>query len=258
MEERRFSAASSVARIWLFSARRSDITNVIRIPLSFRANICLMNSPIDLKHVIARIPYKIEPKPDGGFIARASDPMVAPIEAPTREELHQKILAAVSSQFSELGIPAGGKNVHVSFKINTGKEQFSVSTIPNEAPGPEQGINIANLALDKLLSFAAKHLSPELAEQMTKQGITTSFNLTVSNKTAVQVNSGPQGLTFAGPKSSVVQNKSSDIPQFEAGVGLIDGQPITPEPSNIGKILKLIVCVMILGVLAYLYLLSRH
>jgi hypothetical protein len=39
---------------------------------------------------------------------------------------------------------------------------------------------------------------------------------------------------------------------------VIDGQPITPEPSNIGRVLKIIVWVIILGVFAYLYFLSRH
>jgi hypothetical protein len=41
------------------------------------------------------ITYRIERKPEGGFIARSADPSMPAIEAPTREELSQKIQAEV-------------------------------------------------------------------------------------------------------------------------------------------------------------------
>jgi hypothetical protein len=217
-----------------------------------------MNSPIDLKHVIARIPYKIEPKPEGGFIARATDPSVPPIEAATREELTQKILAAVRSEFPELEIPAGGKNAQVSVQLKTGNDGLFVSTNPNEAAGTEHPIDMNNPALEKLLSFATKHLAPELAQQLAAQGRTTSFQLTVNNKTAIRVNSGPQGLSFGATKNPEMQNVATENPKLEAGVGIIDGQPITPEPSNFRRTLKFIAWAMILGAFAYLYLLARH
>ena len=235
-----------------------DITNVIKPSDAIRAIIGAMNSPIDLKLLVARIPFKIEPKPDGGFIARASDPTVAPIEASTREELTQKILAAVRSEFPELQIPAGGKNVQVSVQLKNGNDEFSVSTNPNETAGAEHAIDIANPALEKLLGFATKHFAPELLKQLAEQGGTTSFQLTVNNKTAIRVNSGPQGLTFGAAKNPAVQNPSGEIQKLDAGAGLIDGHPITPEPSNFGKILKIIVWVMIIGVIVYLFLLSRQ
>jgi hypothetical protein len=46
---------------------------------------------MDLKRLLTQVVYKIETKPEGGFIARATDPTVPALEAPTREELQQKI-----------------------------------------------------------------------------------------------------------------------------------------------------------------------
>jgi hypothetical protein len=46
---------------------------------------------MDLKRLITQFAYRIEPKPEGGFIAHATDPSVPPLEAPTRQELQKKI-----------------------------------------------------------------------------------------------------------------------------------------------------------------------
>jgi len=216
-----------------------------------------MKTPIDLKNVIARIPYKIEPNPQGGFIARAADPSVPSIEAPTREELTQKIIAVVRSEFPELHIPFRGKNAQVSVQLKSGNEEVFLSTDPNEVAGSEYPIDMKNEALEKLLGFASKHLTPELAKQLAEQAGTTSFQLTVNNKTAVRINSGPQGLTFGAPKAPAIQSAATDIPKLDA-VGIMNGQPITPEPSNFRRTLKLIVWAMILGTFAYLYFVSRH
>ena len=211
-----------------------------------------MNSPIDLKHIIARIPFKIEPKPDGGFIAHASDLTVAPIEAPTREELHQKIVAALKAEFPQLDVP-NGKNVDLSIQLNDGKDQY-FSTNANNPAGTENAVDITNPALEKVLNFATKHLAPELVKQLAEQGGTTSFQLTINNKTAIRVNSGPQGLTFGAQKNPAPQNPSSVNPQLDPGAGLIDGHPITPEPGNIGKVLKIAVVTLILSGLLYFFL----
>jgi hypothetical protein len=52
---------------------------------------------MELKRLISHFTYRIEPKPEGGFIAHASEPGVPPIEAPTRAELQQKIQANISA-----------------------------------------------------------------------------------------------------------------------------------------------------------------
>jgi hypothetical protein len=41
--------------------------------------------------------YRIEPKPEGGFIARCKDPNIPPIEGATRDEIDQKIQASIGA-----------------------------------------------------------------------------------------------------------------------------------------------------------------
>ena len=236
----------------------SDITNVIRTPLPSRVTITVMDRPTDLKHLIQRIPFKIEPKPDGGFIARATDPTVPPIAAPTREELQQKILAAVRAELPELDIPGNGKKINVSLQVKTSNGGFSFSSNSGTSAGAANAADFTNPALEKLLSFASRHLAPELAKQLALQAGKASFKLTIDEQTAVGVHPAAQGRTFGSSKDPALQNPANDIPTLDAATGTIDGRPITPEPSNLGRIFKFIVWVMILGVLAYLYLLSRH
>src|SRR5438034_7388212 len=54
-----------------------------------------------LKRIITKFIYRIEPKPEGGFIAHASDPSIPPLEAPTRLELQQKIQANISAALAD-------------------------------------------------------------------------------------------------------------------------------------------------------------
>jgi hypothetical protein len=214
-----------------------------------------MNTPIDLKRVITRIPFKIEPKSDGGFIARATDPTVPAIEAPTREELHQKILAAIGTEFPAFKIPANGTNTEVSLELKTGNDEFFISNQPDSTGNTS---DLESRVLQKVLGVTAKHLTPELVKQLAAQAGTASFQVMVNNKTALRINSGPNGLTFGAPKNPALPNAASGIPKLDAGAGIIDGQPITPEPSNISRVLKIIVWVIIIGTFAYLYFLSRH
>ena len=68
---------------------------------------------MDLKRLVTQFVYRIEPKPEGGFIARATDPSVPPLEAATREELRkkiqEKIFAALSAEFPGLNLPEGSQ-----------------------------------------------------------------------------------------------------------------------------------------------------
>jgi len=40
---------------------------------------------MEIKRLITQFTYAIAPKPEGGFIAHASDPNLPALEAPTRE-----------------------------------------------------------------------------------------------------------------------------------------------------------------------------
>src|SRR5438445_9015932 len=95
---------------------------------------------MELKRLISHLTYRIEPKPGGGFMAHPSDPSVAPIEAPTREELQKKIqeniLAGLSVQFPGLKLPVENEDLQFAFHIERKPEGGFVihSSDPNAEP----------------------------------------------------------------------------------------------------------------------------
>jgi hypothetical protein len=68
----------------------------------------------------SKFSYRIEPKPDGGFIATSSDPGMSPLEGATREEVQQKIEATITDMIGKL--PAiftlGNLTVRLNSNIN--------------------------------------------------------------------------------------------------------------------------------------------
>jgi hypothetical protein len=76
---------------------------------------------MELRQLIKSFTYRIESKPEGGFIARPTDPSMAPLEAATREELQQMIQARASEtlarEFPGLKVPPG-KNVDAKISLN--------------------------------------------------------------------------------------------------------------------------------------------
>lgn len=74
-----------------------------------------------IKNPTTRFSYYVEPKPDGGFIARPSDPAMQIIEGTTTEEVQEKIQAklkeAIGEQF-HAAFKIGGINLTVNSKMN--------------------------------------------------------------------------------------------------------------------------------------------
>ena len=97
------------------------------------------------KHVTFR--WRIEAKPEGGFIARSDDPADT-LEAATREEIEAKIrerlVAVMGSGLSELDLsgldlthPATHVETHVERKFSFSPGEPSPGT-PSDAPPPAQ------------------------------------------------------------------------------------------------------------------------
>ena len=74
--------------------------------------------------------YRIEPGPEGGFVGKPSEPGLPLIQGATREEVQQKIQAAVTEMVSSR-FPAflklGGINVKVNRNINITRRTLSAS-----------------------------------------------------------------------------------------------------------------------------------
>ncbi len=224
---------------------------------------------MDLKHLVTHFAYKVEPKPEGGFIARSIDPAVPPLEAPTREDLQQKIqqniLDALSVEFPGLKRPPDGKKLELAFHV----ERAPGGGFSIHSADPKAGImqtsdpkEFESRFLEKFLAFAGKHLVPELSQALAAQVGTASIKVVVSSKTSLKMKADPKGMTFGTSNSpSIDQSATIDIaklshatPSFDKLDGAIANNPITPEPSNAGKVFGLLIAILILFGLTYLYL----
>ena len=154
---------------------------------------------MDLKRLITQFAYRIEPKPEGGFIAHATDPSIPPLEAPTRQELQKKIrrvFAAISAEFPALKLPTDGSRRHFAFHIErTPEGSFSIhSADPNaDVIHASTDDELQNHFLQKLVSFAGKHFMPELQQALAAQG-TTDVKIVLNGKTAVTLGSNQANL----------------------------------------------------------------
>jgi hypothetical protein len=131
---------------------------------------------MDLKRLITRFSYQIEAKPDGGFVARASDPSVPPLEASTRAELQQKIqqniVSALSAEFPALKLPLERKTTELTFHLERKPDGgFALhSADPNSGvieASTQEGIE--SHFVEKFLGFAGQHLMPELSQALAAQ-----------------------------------------------------------------------------------------
>lgn len=219
---------------------------------------------MDLKRLISQISYKIEPKPDGGFIARPVDPTLPSVEAASREELVRKIqqnaLDVLSTEFPGLKSPSDGKVRDMSFHI----EHKTGGGYSIHSGDPSIGVvhasdehELQNQFLEKVLGFWAKHLTPEMSKALAAQVGSANIKIVLNGKTALRVNSGPQGITFGASAGAALQNESAAITQTLTAPssigGTIDGKPIVPEPSNAGKILGILLLILVVGALVYFY-----
>lgn len=230
---------------------------------------------MDLKQLVNHFAYKIEPKPEGGFIARATDPSVPPLEAPTREELKQKIqqniLTTLSAEFPGLKLPLQGKTVAMSFHVeSTPTGGFSIHSSDPNAPviNTTDPKEFQSRFLEKFLGFAGNRPMPELSKALTAQAGSTEIKVVVNGKTAFQTKSDLDEMTigtgnaFSPTGASSTSNaNATKLIDGNASLAPLDGtianQPITPEPSNAGKIFGFLLLVLIVAVVTYLFLHSR-
>jgi hypothetical protein len=216
---------------------------------------------MDFKRLISQISYKIEPKPEGGFIARPIDPALPSIEASTREELVQKIqqnaLDVLSTEFPGLRPTSDGKTREVSFHIeHKPGGGFSIHSA-------DPSIDVIHAAdehelqsqfLEKVLGFWARHLTPEMSKALAAQVGSANIRVVLNGKTTFRLNSSPQGIKVGDLGDACLQNgPTTASPMLTSDGATIDAKPIVPEPSNAGKILGLLILVLVLGFVLYFF-----
>jgi hypothetical protein len=222
---------------------------------------------MDLKRLVTQFAYKIEAKPDGGFIARATDPSVPPLEAPTREELQrsiqQNILNALSTEFPQLKAAAEGQKLEMAFHVErTPQGGFEIHSADPGAP-VIQAANQTDLEshfLEKFLNFAGKHIVPELSQALAAQAGSGNVKVVVNKKMSFHANLGTQGITFGSPKAPGIGAPTPDPANFPAInpdaptlAGTIDGRPITPEAGSNWNALLIALLFLFLGAVMYFF-----
>ena len=228
---------------------------------------------MDLKRIISTFTYRIEPKPQGGFIAHANDPSLPPLEAPTRMELQQKIQAnigaALAKEFPGLNLPSGTAasgnpasgnkelkfNFHIEAKPGGG---FSLHSHDLHSGDPNattiEGASHEEIEYpfaEKLAGVVGKYFLPELSQALAKQGGSGDIKVFVDRTVSVTASPGSQELS-----SDRMQNfqPSGTIPIGDvANAG--DSSPITFEKSKSWPILRFLLVLFVIAALMYFF---RH
>ena len=230
---------------------------------------------MELKRLVTQFTYRIEPKPEGGFIAHASDPNIPPLEAPTRDELQQKIqatiMAGLAEKFPGLNIPAQNQDLKFSFHIEhkPGGGFALHSADPNAGPIEGTREEIENHFAEKLIGLVGEHLMPELAQALDQQGGAGDVKVFVNRKT-YSLGSGSHKLTLglasnlaaagspAAPDNAALPTNAGDAStpnRASASLGgTISAAPITPERSSGSSVLLFAVAVAVLAGLVYFFL----
>lgn len=230
--------------------------------------IALQSRYMEIKRLITKCAYRIEPKPGGGFVARTTDPAVPPLEAPTREELQQKIQenirTALTSEFPGLKLPEGKTEkfaFHLELKPGGGVTVHSAdgNTSPIETSShAEMEKHLAEM----LLAFAGDSI-PELGKALAAQGNSGDVQVLVQRNVNFTLNRSLHPSTTLGNSvTSQLNSGQADLPVTAgtnfSGTGDISGNsPITPEAGNSWKVFRFLLTLLIVAAIMYFYLHHR-
>lgn len=234
---------------------------------------------MELKRLITHFTYRIEPKPEGGFVAHATDPSVPPLEAPTREELQQKIQANIAAglvaEFPGLKLPVENQELRFAFHIErTPTGGFSIHSADPNAQSIEGATHeeIESRFAEKLIAFVEKHFMPELSQALAAQGNSGDIKVFVNRKVGLTVNAGSNRLSlglgrdFPPARSTQPDNVKVEDAKLEdpkttdahfGSAGTIPNSPITPETSSSWTIFRFLLTLLIIAALMYFFLHRR-
>ena len=230
---------------------------------------------MEFKRLITQFTYAIEPKPEGGFIAHASDPNVPPLEAPTREELQQKvqatIMAGLAERFPGLKLPLQGQESKFSFHIESKPGGGFALHSADPATQPVEGTQeqIESHFAEKLIGLAEK-FSPELKQALASQGVNGDVKVFVDRKTFT-MKGGSRSLSLSlgadllptSPLSNAgtgVSNAVSNVVTNQDAAsmgGTLSNAPITPERSDTWTLFLFFLTVLVIGALVYFFVYHR-
>jgi hypothetical protein len=230
---------------------------------------------MEIKRLVSKYVYRIEPKAEGGFIAHATDPAIPPLEAPTRAELQQKIqstiLAGLSADFPGLKLPPQPSALKFSFHVERQPNgSFDIhSSDPNSAPVTAASHDqVESHFVEKLISFVGKHMLPEASEALRSQLASGDIKVFINKTSGLTVSTSPQGAASPALKASsdtqpfaasnastsgpIISNAAPDAP-FGNVVISSDSSPITPGGGSSAKTLLLLLAILVLCAFVYFF-----
>lgn len=232
---------------------------------------------MELQRLITHFTYRIEPKPEGGFIAHATDPAVPPLEAPTREELQRKIQANIAAclvaEFPGLKLPLESQELKFAFHIERKPGGgFAIHSADPNARSIEAATHeeIESHFAEKLVAFVGKHFMPELSQALAAQGSSGDIKVFVNRKMGFTLNAGSHKLSLGVarglPPAGSIQPDDAKIEDAKLGdakttnayfdsVGdMIGNSPITPETSSSWTIFRFLLALLGVGAMMYFFL----
>jgi len=224
---------------------------------------------MEFKRLIGKFTYRIEPKPEGGFIAHATDPRVPPLEAATREELQRKIqaniAAGLASEFPGLKLPLENQELKFDFHIERKPGGgFAIQSADPNAQPIEGATHeeIESQFAEKLIALVGKEFMPELFHALGAQRGSGDIRVIVNRKTGFAVNSGSHkaGLGIARDLPPAGSSRSDNAKIEDAKLGdasrlgdTIGNSPITPETSSSWTIFLFLLALLIVAGLMYFF-----
>jgi hypothetical protein len=212
---------------------------------------------VELKRIITKFIYRIEPKPEGGFIAHASDPSLPPLEAPTRLELQQKIQANIAAAFAQefpgLKLPSGNAQVKFDFHIEAKPGGgFAIHSHDPNAAAIEGASHqeIEHPFAEKLAGVLGKYLAPELSQALASQGGSGDIKVVVNRALSFRV--GSPKMTSSDTQDLLLAGVPQDAKSGTISGG--DAAPILPEASNSWPIFRFLLAVVLIAALLYFWL----
>jgi hypothetical protein len=236
---------------------------------------------MEIKQLFNKYVYRIEPRPGGGFIARATDPSVPPLEAATREELREKVqatvLAGLNQEFPGLRLPLKADGKQFAFHVERNAQgEFDIHTSSDASASPMTAATHDDLEshfAEKLIALVGKHFAPELAQALATPGATRDIKVFVKG-TGFTVTAGGNreaGINPLAPPTAADADASMDTtaskPKFSgpnlAGShssddGPISRQPITPGNDRRSAVLRFLAALLIVAALMYFFFLRHH
>ena len=219
---------------------------------------------MEFKHTISKFIYRIEAKPDGGFIARTADGAMPPLEAPTREELQQKIQEAISAtlanEFPGLKLPLESRELKYSFHIEPKFGGGFIAHSTDPAHPPIEGATheeVQQTLAEKLAGTLGSYLLPQLSQALGKQIEAGDINVVVNRKVSFTASAGSNPQTLSGAPGLPPGSVQTGDGKNQSLVDFADNSPIVPVASGNWPVFRFLLTLAILAVVMYFYLHRR-